>query len=156
TAGGLRLMGDELRRTGAVAMLWLLCVVYPWINPVAGGPSVSVQPWLATAICATLLFAMRGWTVPRFPLPMWLAVAGLLSALRSLPALDTLAFLGALLLIVAMAGVVHGDERQAFTRVVATAWLGAALVSSAMALLQYFGAGEAFAPWVSHAPLGEG
>ncbi|AMO23121.1 hypothetical protein UC35_09720 [Ramlibacter tataouinensis] len=150
-------MASGMSPPRAVSLVWLLCVFYPWINPVAGGPSVSVQPWLATATCAALLCAMRAWTTPRFPPALWLALAALLTAARSLPALDTLAFLGGLVLVVAMAGVAHGDgdARREFARAIAAAWLLAALVSSVIALLQYFGAGQAFSPWVSQAPLGE-
>jgi len=130
-------------------------IVLPWVFPFAGGPSASLQPWLASATCAALLFAMQGWIAPRFPLALWLALAALLTAARSLPGLDALALFVGLLLIVAMAGVANGGSHQEFVRVVAAAWLTAALVSSVAALLQYFGAADVLSPWVSHAQLGE-
>ena len=40
-------------------------------------------------------------------------------------------------------------------RLLATTWLAAALISSLMALLQYFGAAAAFAPWLSPTSAGE-
>src|SRR4051794_38062499 len=100
-----------------------MCVLLPWVNPFAGGPSVSVQPWLVTAACAALLFALRGWQAPRFPFSIWLALACLLTAARSLPALDTVAFFAGLLLIVAMAGLASGDSRDDFVWAMAAAWL---------------------------------
>ena len=44
---------------------------------------------------------------------------------------------------------------QRLVRAIAAAWLGAALVSSLLALLQYFGATAVFGPWVNHTNLGE-
>jgi len=144
-----------MRPPSVAAILCLFCIFYPWVNPFAGGPSVSVQPWLASAMCAALLFAMRRWTPPRFPFSAWLAIVGLLiAAARSLPALDTLALFGGVMLIVAMAGI-DGDSREEFVHTMAAAWLLAALVSAAAALLQYFGAADAFSPLISQAPLGE-
>lgn len=136
---------------------WLVCVAcifYPWVNPFASGPSVSVQPWLVMAACVALLLALRGWVAPRFPLSLWLALGCFLMAARSLPSLDALALFGGLVLIVATAGV-QGNSRQEFVGALAAAWLLAALLSSAMALLQYFGAADMLSPWISHAPLGE-
>ena len=40
-------------------------------------------------------------------------------------------------------------------RAIAAAWLGAALVSSLLALLQYFGVTAAFGQWVNHPTMGE-
>jgi O-antigen ligase len=140
---------------GGAWLLGLACVFYPWVNPFAGGPSVSVQPWLVTAACAALLLALRGWTPPRFPLLLWLALGCLLTAARSLPSLDAVTFFGGLALIVAMAGVADGDSQGDFVRAIAAAWLLGALVSSVLALVQYFGAADAFFPWISHAQVGE-
>jgi O-antigen ligase len=148
-------LSTGVRQPSAAAMLWLICIFYPWITPFSNGPSVAVQPWLIAAVCAAFLVALRGWVAPRFPLPLWLALGCLLIAARSLPSLDALSFFGGLLLIVAMAGVTGGDSQDDFVRVMAAAWLLAALASSVFALLQYFGAADAFHPWVSHAQLGE-
>lgn len=41
------------------------------------------------------------------------------------------------------------------TRLIATAWASAALISSAMGLLQYFGAAAHFSPWIHLGSLGE-
>ena len=130
-------------------------MVYPWINPFAGGPSSSVQPWLASALCASLLFALRGWRAPSFPLPLWLAFAALAAAFAALPSLDAIALFASLGVIVAMAGAAAGEPRAAFARAVATAWLIAACMNAIFALLQYYGWNEELVPWVSSASLGE-
>lgn len=44
---------------------------------------------------------------------------------------------------------------QRLVRAIAAAWLGAALVSSLLALLQYFGVTAAFGQWVNHPSMGE-
>lgn len=46
------------------------------------------------------------------------------------------------------------DARTTQT-LVFTAWLAAAVLASAMGLVQYFGEADRFAPWVSHAQVGE-
>ncbi len=76
----------------------------PWLWPYAGGPTPAVQPWLASAACASLLLLLRSHLTPRL---------------------------------------------------LATAWASAALISSAMGLLQYFGAAPHFSPWIHPGSLGE-
>ena len=135
-------------------MAWTASLVIPWLNPLAGGPSSSVQPWLVSALCASVLLALRGWRVPPFPLPLWIAFAAVATAVRALPSLESIAALGGLAMIAMTAGTVAHD-RAVFVRAIAAAWLAAACVSAAIALIQYFGAGESLSPWVSHAVLGE-
>lgn len=79
-------------------------MVLPWLWPYAGGPSPAVQPWLASAACASLLWLLRSYLT---------------------------------------------------LRLIATAWASAALVSSAMGLLQYFGVASHFSPWIHPGSLGE-
>ena len=54
---------------------------------------------------------------------------------------------------------VHPTNRQKAShkwwQVVALAWLGAGILSSAVSLLQYFGQADLFIPWISSAKLGE-
>lgn len=145
---------NEVRQRPA-AILWLVCIAFPWLIPFAGGPSVAVQPWLATAACASLLCATRQWRAPGFPVSLWIALACIATAARSLPSLDAWAVVGALVLVLALAGAVQGEGREEFMRAMAAGWLAAALVSSVFALLQYFGAAGTFSPLISHAPLGE-
>ena len=138
-----------------VPALVIACLSWPWINPFAGGPSSSVQPWLVSALCASLLLALRAWRMPSFPMALWLAVAAAATALRGLPALESVTLAGALLVIVAVAGTVATGPREAFVHAMATAWLVAAGANAVFALLQYFGVADALVPWVSGAGLGE-
>ena len=138
-----------------VQAMWIACLAYPWLNPFAGGPSTSVQPWLASALCAALLLALRSWRLPAFPIPLWLALAAVATAARALPLLDAFAVLAGLAVVLAMAGAAGTNARAPFVRAIAAAWLAAACASAAIALLQYFGWHEPFIPFVSNAGLGE-
>ncbi|HEY8049035.1 MAG TPA: Wzy polymerase domain-containing protein [Ramlibacter sp.] len=130
-------------------------LAFPWVNPLAGGPSSSVQPWLVSGACAALLLALRGWRTPALPAALWLAFAAVATALRGVPSLESVTAAAALLLIVAMAGCAAAHPRDDLIEAIATAWLIAACINALFALLQYFGASEAFYPWVSNASLGE-
>jgi len=130
-------------------------MVYPWINPFAGGPSSSVQPWLVSALCAALLLALRSWRLPSFPMALWIAFAAVATALRALPALEAMTVIGALFVIVSCAGTVATQSRDDFVAAIATAWLAAACLNAVFALLQYFGANDALVPWVSGSTIGE-
>jgi O-antigen ligase len=134
---------------------WIALVAYPWLNPFAAGPSSAVQPWLASAMCAALLFALRGWRAPSFPAALWVALAAVATALRALPSLEAVTTAAALLLVIGMAGTVAPEPREAFVDAIAWAWLAAACLNALFALLQYFGAAGDLAPWVSNAGIGE-
>lgn len=139
----------------AAGTAWIALLAYPWLNPFAAGPSSSVQPWLASAACASLLFALRGWRMPSFPAALWIAFAAVATALRGLPSLEAVAAAAALLLVIGTAGIVSAGQREAFVDAIAQAWVAAACLNALFALLQYFGAAAHFAPWVSSAGLGE-
>lgn len=79
-------------------------MMLPWVWPYAGGPTPAVQPWLASAACASVLWLLRFHLTPRL---------------------------------------------------IAMAWAWAALISSAMGLLQYFGVAHYFSPWVHPGSPGE-
>jgi hypothetical protein len=54
------------------------------------------------------------------------------------------------------ASVAAGAARQPhLVRLIALAWLAAAALSTAIALIQYFGQSAHFAPWVSASEVGE-
>ena len=53
------------------------------------------------------------------------------------------------------ANTVAGVDRQLWVRVIAGAWLAAALISAAIGLVQYFGASATLAPWVNITALGD-
>jgi O-antigen ligase len=140
----------------SITALWIACLAYPWVNPFAHGPSASVQPWLASASCAFILLAVRGWRRPAFPAPLWIAILlPAVGAMRQGFPLDTMALLAALAVIVAMAGIAAPEPDAGFIRAMAAAWLLAACLNAAFALMQYFGATDALAPWISKAALGE-
>ena len=70
------------------------------------------------------------------------------------PSPEVLPWLVALACLTAGLGVMP-QGRAAWATPVALAWLLAALLSSGMGLLQYFGAGAGLSPWVNITPLGE-
>lgn len=76
--------------------------------------------------------------------------------LRSGFTLDTLALSGGCLLVFMAASVAAAaSSQETLIRSFATTWLAAAVLSTIIALLQYFGLAERLAPWVSVSPLGE-
>ena len=65
---------------------------------------------------------------------------------------ETLALAASCLVVFMAAGVAAGaDRRPDLVRVIALAWLGAAALSTAIALIQYLGQSAHLAPWVSAA-----
>lgn len=69
---------------------------------------------------------------------------------------ETLAVAAACLLVWMMAALAAGAaERDRLVQFVAAAWAGAAVISTAAALLQYFGAADWLAPWVNQSADGE-
>jgi O-antigen ligase len=133
-----------------------VALLLPWINPFSGGPSSSVQPWLASALCVAVVFAIS--PPSRLNPAMVLSLAGLAAwaAARSGLTPETLALGVACLLILMAAGTAAGGaHRDEFIDAVALAWLVAAALSTAIALCQYFGVAEALAPWVSASSTGE-
>lgn len=127
-----------------------LVAALPWLNPYAGGPSSWVAPWLFSAICGAVAFGLQA---PALPHPGLGALLGALAAwplVRSGLTPETLALAGGCLLIWMMAACADPRARGgAAVRFVATAWLVAALVSTAAALLQYFALADRFEPWVN-------
>ncbi len=132
------------------AALFFACLVVPWLTPFAGGPSPSVQPWLVSAGCVALGFALQ--PSGRLGGALWFGVAGLVSwaSLRTGLAPETMALAGACGLVLMAATTTAGAiGTAAVMRTVALAWLVAAGLSTGMALLQYFGAADAMTPWIT-------
>ena len=98
-----------------------------------GRRPVSTLAWVPELALGVLL--VLPWLAPWSPSPQP----------NTVPLLVSWACIGLLLL--------WGQRIQALD--VARAWAVAALVSSAMGLIQYFGAAEAFSPWLHVATLGE-
>ncbi len=140
----------------APAALLLASVALPWINPFAGGPSSSVNPWLVSAVCMAAANALLRPVWPNLNVTLLLAGVSGWTLLSSGLSPDGIALAAACLLIwmaVGTGGV--ASQRPALTQSIAVAWLLAATVSTAMALLQYFGAAEHLAPWVTGSEVGE-
>jgi O-antigen ligase len=131
-------------------------LLFPWITPLAGGPSVSVEPWLVSALCVAIASVLQpagrlhfGVGLALMALPAW-------AFIRTGVTSDTVALAAACLLLFMAARIAAGGVgRPEFVRVVALAWLAAAALSTLMALLQFFGQAEHFAPWISASALGE-
>lgn len=135
------------------ALLWVVVAV-PWLQPFAPGPSSSVVPLLVSwAACAALLLISR----LRVPWPVLVAllllgVAGWAARAQG-PVLSAVAALlagGA-----CAAAVAARRDADEAARWVAAGWLVAGLVSSALALFQYFGVASWFGAWVHPAQAGE-
>ncbi|HYD74573.1 PglL family O-oligosaccharyltransferase [Ramlibacter sp.] len=132
-----------------------LCCSLPWLTPVAGGPSSSVQPWLFSATCALVLAAFTG----AGGLPMLLgagaAALGGWTAWRSVEPDPSTLLAGLALIVVAAAAASQRRRDPRFVGVVAAAWLAAGLASTAIALAQSFGVADALAPFASASPRAE-
>jgi hypothetical protein len=96
------------------AVLTMACLVLPWVNPAAWGPSPAVVPWLVSAACAVMLSGLFTWNEPY--------------------------------------GVSRLTEQS---HAIATGWLVAALISSVIALCQYFDFEHHFAHLMNTAPPGD-
>lgn len=145
-AGALR--GLPFAVTAALAAL-------PWLNPFAPGPTPTVMPWLTSFACALAAWVLAtaqgaGVRVGALAAGAVLVAWGLLGHQAS--PLDTFAWLGAVTLIVLAASVADVPELLAGAQ---SGLLAAAVLSAALALLQYLGLGEPLAPWVSRAGVGE-
>lgn len=73
------------------------------------------------------------------------------------PAVGALWWCGASVVIFVLTNRLAKTQWQTrhLTKAIAAAWLVAALLSACMGFLQYFGAADAFSPWVSPADMGE-
>ena len=105
--------------TAARNALMTFCLILPWLNPFAPGPSPAVLPWLVTLAATACLLLIA--------------------------TIDT------------KINVARQKEEfaQRWARPAAWAWLFAGVISSLMALLQYFGVAMAFDPWINQTRAGE-
>jgi O-antigen ligase len=143
-------------------MAWTRCIVCvaclaaPWLNPYAGGPSSSVTPWLFSAACVALVYAIQSPAAPNPIVLLGLLAVSVWTLLVSGLAPDAMALLAACLLVFMAAGTAAGGSaRPDFVQAIALAWLLAATASTAVSLLQYFGVGDRLAPWVNPSVIGE-
>jgi len=131
-----------------------LLLALPWLMPVSGGPSPNVQPWLFTAACACVISLLWAGTVPLRLAAALLALAAW-AWVGSPTSLDTFALAGGALLILIAAAAARAVASGGGERPIALAWLAAALVSTAIALMQYFGVGHWLGPLASASPDAE-
>lgn len=129
---------------------------FPWLNPMAIGPSPAVLPWLASAACALALWVLAygrggGAVAPRGL--VW--AAGLLSAAALLPHLpvrpEAVMLAGGVVLIVLAAGIAR---EHGLARALQAGLLAAAAFNAVFGLVQYFGASETV-PFINSAEIGE-
>jgi O-antigen ligase len=136
----------------------VLCLALPWLWPFAPGPSSNVVPWLASAAFTLLAFLLSAPVRPRARLLLVMGVALAWAALRALDGpLDRAALAGACVLALLAFGIAAGAVREGEAAIawLAWSWLLAALVSAAMALLQYFDLAGSLQPWVYAGKAGD-
>lgn len=147
--------GGSAASLGVSDLVLFACVLLPWLNPFAVGPSSWVGPWLFSALCAGVAFGLHGCGSPQWPVAAVLGGIGGWAMLRTGWSPETLAVAAACLLVWMMAALAGAADRDRLVRLVAAAWVVAAVVSTGAALLQYFGAADALAPWVNQSTAGE-
>jgi O-antigen ligase len=139
-----------------MALAWFACLLIPWLTPLTGGPSVSVEPWLVSALCMAIAFGLQRSARLHRAAAAGLAAVAAWASIRTGLTADTAVLAAACLVIyMAAAFAAGGVGRPEFVRAIALAWLAAAVFSTAIAWLQYFGQAERFAPWISPSGIGE-
>lgn len=139
------------------AAVLLLCLVLPWLNPFAPGPSPGVVPWLVMLVGVAGLRLLLPLAWPR---AVWVGAAGVLAVvvlLRSVSSAGHNLLTVAVLLTMLMGAAVgrQAAHRPRLLALVLAGWLLAGGISSGMAVLQYTGLTEALWPWVNRTGLGE-
>ena len=99
----------------------LAAVTFPWLNPVAGGPSAMMEPWLVAAAATVLIWHFIAPGVTRWQFGLALAAAALLAGIGE-AAPPVLLAIGGLMVIAISAAV----ATAATTRV----WLRDAIVNA--------------------------
>jgi O-antigen ligase len=142
--------------TSLGSVICFACVLLPWLNPFAGGPSSSVRPWLFSAACGALAYGVVRPGVPHRAIGAALAALSAWAVLRTGWAPETLALAGGCLLVYMMAATAAAQSQcTGGVRTAAVAWLSAATISTFVALYQYFGLADGLAPWVTTSAVGE-
>lgn len=140
----------------AVRAATFAALALPWLNPFATGPSTWVGPWLVSASCAALVLGLGRAAMPRAGVTIALGGLAAWCLLRSGWAPETLALTAACTLVWLMAALATGQRNDnAFVRLIAAAWVFAAVASTAAALLQYFGVADRLEPWVDVSSAGK-
>ena len=148
-------------------LMLMLCLALPWLNPFARSPSVAVVPLLVS----WLLAASALWLVVDLPLAqprvskrvvcvaalmaLWLAAA-LLWVPQVVDRALTAGLLASLMCVWLMTAVGRrAAADEALLRWCVWALLGAAVLSSVLALLQYLGLAHGLSPWVTQPLKGD-
>ena len=140
---------------GSGVMTVVLLALF-WVNPFAGGPSSSVNPWLFSATCMAAAYCTSSPMRPHLALLVGLAGITVWAALRTGLSLDVVALAAACVLIFMAAGFAARSQQHAvLLDGIALAWLLAAVASTAIGVLQYFGGADRLTPWVNSASSGE-
>jgi O-antigen ligase len=146
-------MDPETRPRGSLLTLLLTALAaLPWLNPAAGGPSAAVEPWLVAAAACLAMWVLSEAELSRARVGGAVVLLAILAAVGGGAPPVLLALAG--LIVVALSASVAAS-RTAMTAVIACAWLVAALVSSVLALAQYYGVAAELAPWVNPTAAGE-
>jgi len=141
-------------RAACLSCLFLFAI--PWLNPFARGPSSSVDPWLTSAACMAVAFGVARSQAPRAALMLALAGLAVWAAVRTGVTPDTVALAAACALMGLAAGFGgFACPRPLWLRAIAWSWVAASGASTLIALCQYFGATDAFAPWFNGSAAGE-
>lgn len=145
--GAARASGQS--RGWAEALL-VSCLLIPWVNPFADGPSTWIAPWLVSVMCGAAACTIARPGLPARPVTAALIALAAWPLLRSGWAPETVALAGAALLVWLSAALTSDRATQGDrTHMVALVWFAAAVISTFAALLQYFGLADPLAPWVS-------
>lgn len=144
-----------------VVLIFLLA--YPWINPIAPSPSSGVVPWLFSLGCGLIAWLLivenKGpwyWQGSKW-LGLWVLglVLAVVSHTASLNGETTLTLAGLALLALSIDIGARAKNKPQLLLIVAYAWFVAALISSIIALSQYFNFDDHLYPIFNIANEGE-
>lgn len=139
-----------------VSLLAVVSLTLPWLTTRASGPSPSVEPWLLSALCAAVFVGLGPVALLRGRVAAALGALALWAWLWTGPSIEVAALAaGGLLIYLVACGAAGRAGTPGAVSVIAWAWLLAGAVSTAIALLQYFGLSDALGPLVSTSSLGE-
>lgn len=142
--------------TRAGFLLNVVLLAVPWLITRTGGPSPAVEPWLYSALAA-LVFVVLG-PIGNLRAPVVLMLGGLSAwaCWTTGLAMETVALLASCLLIFLVAcGAAGRAGNTNAVSAIAWAWLLAGVLSTVIALMQYFGWVSVLGAWASPAPVGE-
>ena len=145
----------------------LACLAYPWLHPGARGPTPTVEPLLVALCCVVLLLALAATdarTEVSRSLPAFAVVGALLIWVADFVARGSIApspsavaawLVLAVIVACAALGALARSSDSVFpwsASLLAWAWLAASLVSTVIALAQYFGASDWLGPLAAYSP----